>query len=275
VGHDNKAGQRHAALASYAILDTEAETEFDAIVQAAAAACGMPVSLISLLDTDRQWFKAETGFGARETPLSSSICSYAVQQHDVFVIPDTTKDPRTADNPLVTGGPQVRFYAGVPLETADGIGLSALCVLDTKPNQLTPAQTLILRTLARQAMTALELRRALKQRREVDRRNSAILDSAIDYAIITMDVEARVTGWNVGAERILGWSETEMIGKLAHVFFTDEDVADGVPDKEMGSALMYGRGTDERWHQRKDGSRFWANGEMRPCATRPARRSAS
>ncbi|MER2198073.1 PAS domain-containing protein [Methylobacterium brachiatum] len=260
--YDDEATRRQAALASYDILDTEAEAEFDEIVQAASAACGMPVSLISLLDNDRQWFKAETGFGACETPLSSLICAYAAQQRGVLVIPDTLKDPRTATNPLVTGGPQVRFYAGVPLETADGIGLGALCVLDTKPNQLTAAQVLILRTLARQVMTTLELRRALKERGEIDRRNSAILDSAIDYAIITTDLEAHVTGWNVGAERILGWCEAEMRGKPAHVFFTDEDVADGIPDKEMGSALMYGRGTDERWHQRKDGSLFWANGEM-------------
>jgi PAS domain S-box-containing protein len=262
VEYDDEAARRQAALASYDILDTEAEAEFDEIVEAASAACGMSVSLISLLDTDRQWFKARIGFDARETALTSSICAYAVQRRDVLVIPDTTQDLRTADNPLVTGGPQVRFYAGIPLETADGIGLGALCVLDTKPNRLTAAQVLILRTLARQVMTTLELRRALKQRREIDRRNSAIVDSAIDYAIITLDLEGHVTGWNVGAERILGWSEAEMSGKPAHVFFTDRDVANGVPDKEMGSALMYGRGADERWHQRKDGSRFWANGEM-------------
>lgn len=258
------AARRQAALESYAILDTEAEAEFDEIVAAASAACGMPVSLISLLDTDRQWFKAETGFGARETPLSSSICAYTAEHRDVFVIPDTTQDPRTADNPLVTGAPHVRFYAGVPLEMADGLSLGALCVLDTKPNQLTSAQILILRTLARQAMTALELRRSLKERRESDRRNAAILESAIDYGIIAMDLTGRVTSWNAGAETILGWTETEMIGQHANVFFTKEDTADGIPEKEMGAALLHGRGTDERWHLRKDGRVFWANGEMMP-----------
>ncbi|MGU3479137.1 PAS domain-containing protein [Methylobacterium sp. D48H] len=256
--------RRQAALARYAILDTEAEAEFDAIVQAASAACGVPVALISLLDAGRQWFKAETGFGARETPIASSICAYTAEQRDVLVIPDTTRDPRTAYNPLVTGSPHVRFYAGAPLVTADGLGIGALCVLDTKPNQLNATQTLILRTLASQAMAMLELRRALKDRRESDRRNTAILDSAIDYAIVSMDLKGQVTSWNTGAESILGWSSAEMCGQTAHVFFTELDVQDGIPETEMGSALAHGRGTDERWHLRKDGSQFWANGEMMP-----------
>jgi PAS domain S-box-containing protein len=256
--------RRQAALARYAILDTEAEAEFDAIVQAASAACGMPVSLISLLDADRQWFKAETGFGSRETPVASSICAYTAAQRDLLVIPDTTQDPRTVDNPLVTGPPHIRFYAGAPLVTAEGVGIGALCVLDTKPNQLNATQTLILRTLAAQAMTMLELRRALRERRESDRRNTAILDSAIDYAIVAMDLKGHVTSWNTGAQSILGWSAAEMCGRPAHVFFTDPDVRDAIPEREMGGALMHGRGTDERWHIRKDGSRFWANGEMMP-----------
>ncbi|MFD0936835.1 PAS domain-containing protein [Methylobacterium trifolii] len=258
------AGGRQAALARYGILDTEAEADFDAIVKVASEACGMPVSLISLLDSDRQWFKAETGFGRRETPLAESICAHAVTQGDVFVIPDTTADARTAGNPLVTGEPYVRFYAGVPLETAEGVALGTLCVLDTKPNRLTEAQAFILRTLARQVMTLLELRRSARDRSEVDRRNKAILESAIDYAIISMDLSGRVTSWNPGAERILGWNEPEIVGRHAHVFFTEEDTQAGLPEKEMGAALLHGRGTDERWHRRKDGTRFWANGEMMP-----------
>ncbi len=117
--------RRQATLATYDILDTPTEAEFDGIVKVASETCGMPVSLISLLDGERQWFKAETGFDRSETPISQSICAYATQQHDVFEIPDLTLDPRTADNPLVTGGPEVRFYAGVPLKTADGVALGA------------------------------------------------------------------------------------------------------------------------------------------------------
>ena len=256
--------RRQAALASYDVLDTPAEDEFNDIVRVASETCGMPVSLISLLDGDRQWFKAETGFGQSETPLSQSICAYAVQQDDVFEIEDLTQDVRTSTNPLVTGGPEVRFYAGAPLMTPDGVALGALCVLDTKPNKLTPAQAFVLRTLAHQVVTTLELRRSLRLRKESDRRNKAILESAVDYAIVSMDLNGMVTSWSPGAERILGWSEAEMCGKPAHVFFTEEDVSTGIPEQEMASALMQGRGTDERWHLRKDGSLFWANGEMMP-----------
>ncbi|WP_264048880.1 PAS domain-containing protein [Methylobacterium flocculans] len=255
---------RQAEMASYAILDTPAESEFDDIVKVASDACGMPVSLISLLDGDRQWFKAETGFGQSETPLSQSICAYAVQQDDVFQIEDLTRDERTAANPLVTEGPQVRFYAGAPLKTPDGVALGALCVLDTKPNKLTPAQAFVLRTLAHQVVTTLELRRSLRLRKESDRRNKAILESAVDYAIVSMDLKGMVTSWSPGAELILGWDQADMCGKPAHVFFTEEDVAAGIPEQEMASALLHGRGTDERWHLRKDGSLFWANGEMMP-----------
>ncbi len=231
----------------------------------------MPVSLISLLDGERQWFKAETGFSHSETPISQSICAYAAQQNDVFEIPDLTLDPRTAYNPLVTGGPEVRFYAGVPLKTADGVALGALCVLDTKPNRLTPSQAFTLRTLAQQVITNLELRRALKERRESDRRNRAILQSAIDYGIIAMDLNGRVTSWNAGAEQILGWTEAEMLGRHANVFFTREDERDQIAEKEMGAALLHGRGTDERWHLRKDGTEFWANGEMMPLTDEDGR----
>ncbi|MCJ2117251.1 PAS domain-containing protein [Methylobacterium sp. J-001] len=256
--------RRQHALASFNILDTEAEAEFDEIVQAASAACSTPVSLISLLDIDRQWFKAAIGFGPRETPLASSICAYTAEQRDVFEIRDTTQDPRTSNNPLVTGAPHVRFYAGVPLVTAEGVSIGALCVLDIKPNRLTTSQALILRTLAHQAMTVLELRKALKERRESDRRNAAILESAIDYGIITMDLNGRVTSWNAGAEWILGWSEADMLGCHADVFFTEADDREQIAEKEMGAALLHGRGQDERWHLRKDGTTFWANGEMMP-----------
>jgi len=264
VEHIDSTVRRHAVLAAYDILDTPTEAEFDGIVTMASEICCMPVSLISLLDGERQWFKAESGFGRSETPFPQSMCAYAAQQHDVFEIPDLTLDPRTADNPLVTGGPAVRFYAGVPLKTADGIALGALCVLDTKPNRLTPSQAFTLRTLAQQVITNLELRRALRERREGDRRNRAILESAIDYGIIAMDLNGRVTSWNAGAERILGWTEAEMLGRHANVFFTEQDERDQVAEKEMGAALLHGCGKDERWHLRKDGTTFWANGEMMP-----------
>ncbi|MCJ2058733.1 PAS domain-containing protein [Methylobacterium sp. J-048] len=256
--------RRQLALARYEILDTGLEAEFDAIVKAAAAACGMPLSLINLIDRDRQWAKAMAGDGPKELPLSTSICALAIAYDDGFEIPDATQDVRIAGNPLVTGKSHLRFYAGVPLKTPEGIAIGTLCVADDKPGQLTDAQRLILRTLAQQVMTALELRVMLRQHRRSDHRSKAILESAVDYAIVSLDLTGHVTSWNIGAERILGWTEAEMCGQPAHLFFTDEDIRDGIPEQEMGQALLHGRGNDERWHRRKDGSRFYALGEMMP-----------
>lgn len=136
------------ALARYDILDTAPEDAFEDIVTLASRLLEMPVSLVSLVDTDRQWFKARVGFARPETALTESICAHAVRQDGLFVIPDTTRDSRTAENPLVTGEPHVRFYAGMPLRTPEGTALGTLCVLDTRPRELSEAQGFILRTLA-------------------------------------------------------------------------------------------------------------------------------
>ena len=264
---------RLAALDGYGILDTPAEQGFDDIVQLASRICGTPVALVSLVAGDRQWFKARVGFDPCETPLSQSVCAHALRQPGLLVIPDLTEDPRTRDNPLVTGEPHLRFYAGARLETPEGRPLGTLCVIDGKPRPagLMPEQAEGLEALARQVMAQMELRRsavarddALRQVREAETRHRQILDSAIDYAMVTMDLEARVTSWSAGAEAILGWSEAEMRGRPAHDFFTEEDVADGIPEQEMKGAREKGRGNDERWHLRKDGSRFFAAGEMMP-----------
>ncbi|KQP26533.1 PAS domain S-box protein [Methylobacterium sp. Leaf100] len=255
---------RRNALAQYDILDTPTEEAFDDLVKAASLALGMPVSLIVLLEADRQWFKAAVGFDGPEPPLAQSICAHAVRQRDLFVVPDTARDPRTAGNPLVTGAPFVRFYAGMPLITAEGVAIGTLCVLDTQPRSLTEAQGFLLTTLARQVMAQLELRRALKERRARERLNAAIIESAVDYGILATDLDGRVTSWNIGAQRILGWSEAEMRGVAADRIFVPEDRARDTPAREMRLAREMGRASDERWHLRKDGSRFWAMGEMMP-----------
>ncbi|ACB27184.1 PAS domain S-box protein [Methylobacterium radiotolerans] len=264
---------RLAALDGYGILDTPAEQGFDDIVLLASRICGTPVALVSLVAGDRQWFKARVGFDPCETPLSQSVCAHALRQPGLLVIPDLTEDPRTRDNPLVTDEPRLRFYAGARLETPDGMPLGTLCVIDgtPRPEGLTLEQAESLQALARQVMAQMDLHRsmaerddALRQVREAATRHRQILDSAIDYAMVTLDLDARVTGWSAGAEVILGWSEAEMRGRPAHVFFTEEDVAAGIPEDEMRGAREKGRGNDERWHLRKDGSRFFAAGEMMP-----------
>jgi two-component sensor histidine kinase len=158
--------ERLAALRSYRVLDTPPEPEFDDLVQLAARACQTPVALISLIDERRQWFKAEVGLGLRETPLDRSICLTAMLQPGLTIVPDLTEDPRFAHNPLVTGEPHLRFYAGAVLRTPDGVPLGALCVLDYVPRDLTEDQAFMLQTLSRQVMSQLELRRAVAERDE-------------------------------------------------------------------------------------------------------------
>lgn len=166
--------KRLSALHALDILDSEAERDFDEIVQLASRICEMPISLISLVDEDRQWFKARVGLDDTETDLSRSICSHAILQDEVFEVEDTLADPRTADNPLCSGSPHLRFYAGAPLITSDGLPLGSLCVLDDKPRRLNDLQRDALTVLARQVVRQMELRKALRDReilqKEMDHR---------------------------------------------------------------------------------------------------------
>jgi two-component sensor histidine kinase len=163
--------ERLAALRQYAILDTPSEVEFEDVVRIAAQVCEAPVAVVNLIEDHRQWFKAEIGLGVRETPLDVSICAHAILQPGLFVVPDTTKDPRFDCNPLVTGEPHLRFYAGALLETREGLPLGTVCVLDYKPRDLTEEQAFTLQALARQVMAHLELRRSAK---EAERRTAEV-----------------------------------------------------------------------------------------------------
>ncbi|MCE4223108.1 GAF domain-containing protein [Methylobacterium sp. C25] len=159
--------QRLDALTSYGILDTPPEAGFDGIVQLACRLCDAPVALVSLVAGDRQWFKARIGFPPCETDLNRSVCAHALAQpDDLLIIPDLTADPRSADNPLVTGDPFIRFYAGAPLRTPAGLVLGSLCVIDKvpRPEGLTEVQQADLRLLAQQVMDLMEMRRAVTAR---------------------------------------------------------------------------------------------------------------
>lgn len=173
--------ERLAALYAYEILETEREREFDEIVQLAAATCGTAISVINFIDAERQWFKAETGLGVRETPLATSLCSHVILEDEFVEIHDTLLDPRMSDNPLCCGNRGLRFYAGALLVTADGLPLGTLCVLDHEPRELTPLQRDTIRVLARQVMAQLDLRKTLMHaemlRKEVDHRVKNSLQS--------------------------------------------------------------------------------------------------
>ena len=155
--------QRLAVLDSFNILDTAPEVGFDDIVMLARQICDTPIALVSLVASDRQWFKAVSGLDACETPLNQSVCRHALNQATTMIIPDLTLDERTKANTLVTAGPLIRFYAGALLTTTSGVAIGTLCVIDTEPRPagLTESQVAALEALARQVMAQLELRRAM------------------------------------------------------------------------------------------------------------------
>ena len=254
--------RRLDALDSYKILDTAPEAAFDDIVTIASEICDVPMALISLVDSKRQWFKAAVGLEVSETPREVAFCAHAIQQESTFIVSDAAADERFSANPLVTGNPNLRFYAGTPLQTPDGEALGTLCVLDTRPRNLTPHQDSALQALGRLVMQQLEFRKSLFKQRENEQRNQLVLDTAIDYAIITLDLTGRVTSWNEGARQIFGWNSDEMCGQPCTVFFTPEDRGAQMEFIELQRALSRGREANERWHIRKDGSRFFASGEV-------------
>jgi diguanylate cyclase (GGDEF)-like protein/PAS domain S-box-containing protein len=151
--------ERLAALERLAILDTEPEEAYDDLVMLASEICGTPIALVSLVGRDRQWFKALEGFDIRETSRDVAFCAHAIVRPDgPMVVPDATRDPRFADNPLVTGDLAIRFYAGAPIVTDDGHALGTVCVIDTRPRTLTASQLRCLNALARQAAVLIGLR---------------------------------------------------------------------------------------------------------------------
>ena len=154
--------QRLETLKLYEVLDTEAEQCFDDITQLAAVICGTPISLVSLVDDDRQWFKSKVGLDASETSRDIAFCAHTILNEQIFEIEDTEQDARFVDNPLVTGEPKIRFYAGAPLKAPNGQAIGSLCAISDQPTKLNDEQKLALEILAKQVIAQLELRMKIK-----------------------------------------------------------------------------------------------------------------
>ena len=205
---------RIATLRGLNILDTPPEERFDRLTRLAQRLLNVPITLISLIDTNRQWFKSCQGLDASETPRSISFCGHAILDDQLFVIPDALLDPRFADNPLVTGAPKIRFYAGQPLKASNGSRLGTLCVIDSKPHHLTQSERDSLRDLAlmvEDELNSQDFQAATRALMNSENRLSAILKNIID-GIITINESGIVESFNTSAEKIFGYVAAEVIG---------------------------------------------------------------
>ncbi len=169
--------ERLAALRAYEILDTLPEQQFDDIVTLAASICETPIALVTLVDETRQWFKARRGLAAPEAPREVAFCAHAILMDEVFEVRDAAADQRFADNPLVTGEPHIRFYAGAPMITAAGLPLGTVCVIDRQPRNLTPQQKTALQALARHVVALLELRNRIEERNRAEDRYRSLFEN--------------------------------------------------------------------------------------------------
>jgi PAS domain S-box-containing protein len=266
---------RLAALARYGVMDTPRERSFDELAALTAKLCEAPIAVVNLIGDGRQFFKAEVGLGVRSTPLESSFCAEALLEDEILVVPDLANDARFARNPLVTGEPHIRAYAGVILKTEEGLPIGTLCLLDHRPRAFTELQQETLRVLARQVMAQLDLRRTVQDRdrrldelRQSEERLRLLLDSARDYAIVTTDTDRRITSWSAGARAAFELTEEEAVGRSMDDLFVPEDRAAGIPAREAATAAEKGHAPDVRWHQRADGTRVFMNGSTHPIVDR-------
>ncbi len=204
--------RRLRALEALEALDTGSEAAFEGLVQAAAAVCGTPIALISLIDRERQWFKANLGLeGVSETPRAVSFCTHAIAQEGLFVVEDAQRDPRFATNPLVTGDPQIRFYAGAPLRLSDGAAVGTLCVIDRRPLRLDAQQRQVLGQLGHTAVQLLEGRRALQSEQVLRQRAQGIM-AEMPIGLFGTDPRGGCTWTNPRWREIFGLEEQECLG---------------------------------------------------------------
>jgi signal transduction histidine kinase len=205
---DKNNESRVAALNAYEVMDTTIEEEYNEIVELAANISDTPISLITLFDHQRQWVKAKTGIDKVEALKEKTFCNYTIEQQAVFTVEDATKDDRFSENPLVINEPKIMFYSGVPLVTPEGVSIGALCVLDTKPRKLTTGQNRALEILGKQVIKQLELKKALKEKRNINNELEKLVRFKNKvFSIISHDLRGPIGS----ISQVLGLMNTGMI----------------------------------------------------------------
>ncbi|WP_375382454.1 ATP-binding protein [uncultured Sphingomonas sp.] len=272
--------RRLAALARYRVMDTARESGFDELAQLASELCGTPIAVVNLIETGRQWFKAEVGLGVDSTPLETSFCGSALLEEEFLLIPDATLDQRFACNPLVTTEPGLRFYAGALLKSPDGFPIGTLCVLDYQPRSLSEQQQRALRTLARQVMAQLELRLAVLEREEanaelerrVAERAAEVIQAQVERdrlweaspdLMVVIDFEGVFRRVNPAWTTVLGYAPDELAGHHVNEFVIAEDRSATVDAYELAA----GGGTlkMENRYRHKEGSIRWISWTAAPA----------
>jgi PAS domain S-box-containing protein len=210
-----------AVLADHDIVDTAAEASFDGLTRLAAHVIGTPIALVSIVTAERQWFKSKRGIDASETSRDVSFCAHVVASRQPLIVPDALQDARFVDNPLVTGPPYIRFYAGFPLVTREGLVVGSLCVIDRVARELMPEATDLLALLAEQASAQLQLRRTLNEERQTqaklrhsEERFRVVVANAPFGVVVVQDRAIRYA--NEAMVRIFGYDDASQIeGQLA------------------------------------------------------------
>jgi PAS domain S-box-containing protein len=210
---------RLKALQAYHLLDTPPEESFDRLTSLAAAICDVPISLVSLVDVHRQWFKSKVGLAVDETPIEVSFCKHAIAKETLMIVEDATKDHRFASNTLVTGEPSIRFYAGYPLIDPQGHALGTLCVIDRKPRKLTELQKGALKTLAEEVMYQIKARQ-----QQLKLTNYELLFSQAPDLMCITDLNGHFLEINPAFTNVLGWTQKDLEGKTGMQFLHPDDL---------------------------------------------------
>jgi PAS domain S-box-containing protein len=216
----NNENERLNALYSYNILDSLGEDEFDRITYLSSVICGVPIALVSLIDKDRQWFKSKVGLDVNETARDISFCQHAIMDCEIFEIENALDDERFKENPLVQGFPNIRFYAGYPLQDPNGFNLGTLCVIDEKPHKLNESQRLALQTLGKEVVSQIVARQKAKDLEEYKR----LFDLSIDM-ICVAGMDGFFKKVNRSFTNILGWSYEELTTQPFFALIHEEDQA--------------------------------------------------